>query len=329
MDITTGVPLNNILLQAGSLYSGKPHRTHNHDRQHATMTGILWGLLGAFLIGASDCIARVTSQRVSTSLLILIITGLSALSITVWLAVTGSLPPWHTQAWLASAASGVLNVAALYLLFLALARGPVAMASPAASSFAVILVLLNIATGEQWTVIQLIATLVVFAGVAMLPRHASDENGDYNTAWLQKTAFLGFCAGVTIAFRMYLAQDATAILGATYAVYLNRLFAGFACLLLVIFQMVRQDKLQWPADRSTAALILAQSVLEMAALGAFLTGSTQGGRVTATIGFSAMAAATVIIARVFLHEKIGWWRASWISVIGIGVVAAILGTPSD
>ncbi len=291
------------------------------------MTGILWGLSGAFLIGASDCIARVTAQRISTSVLILIITGLSTALMTGWLIISGNLPAWHTHAWLASALSGILNVAALYFLFLALARGPVAIASPVASSFAVILVILNVFTGQDWTALQLVATLTVFAGVVMLPRQSNPDGGDYSVAWLQRTALFAFAAAVTIALRMYMAQEATDILGALHGVYLNRLFAMLACLLLICVQLAKHKPLLWPDKRSTTALIVCQSLLEMAALGAFLTGSLLGGRVTATIGFSAMAAATVIIARVFLGEKIGRWRIAWISVIGTGIVMATLGSP--
>lgn len=294
------------------------------------MTGISWGLLGALLIGGSDCIARVTSQRTSNSILIICVMGLSTLLLSIWLTTNNNLPPWHLWAWLASALSGGLNVAALYLLYMALARGPVAVASPAASSFTVILVLMNAAIGEPWSVAQLFATVVVLLGVAMLSRQTSGSNeaDTYDSAWLQKTAMLGLAAGIVIALRMFLAQEATSALGAMHGLYLNRLFATITCLVLIAVQLARSKQLQLPANSTTWLLIIVQAVLETSALAAFLIGSNLGSRVGATIGFSAFAAATVIIARVFLGERVGLWRSSWIAVIGAGVVVAVLGSPS-
>jgi len=68
-------------------------------------------------------------------------------------------------------------------------------------------------------------------------------------------------------------------------------------------------------------------MLETAALGVFLIGSANGGRIGAAVGFSAFAAATTIFAWIWLGEKIGWQRFIWISVVGMGVVFAILGAP--
>ncbi len=293
------------------------------------VTGVFWGLFGALLIGSSDCIARVTAQRISTNVLILLIMMISTVLLSGWLIATNDLPAWNTRAWLASAASGFLNVVALYLLYLALARGPVAVASPAASSFAVLLVVMNALSGEPWSGIQLIATGIVFFSVAMLSHTgpASANTADYPSNWLQKTALLGLAAALAIALRMFLAQEASAELGALHGLYLNRLFATLTCTVLVIIQLGIRYPLKFPDNARLTTLIIFQSLLEMAALGAFLAGSFYGDRVSATIGFSAFAAATVIIARIFLGELIGWWRILWITLIGFGVILAILGNP--
>ncbi len=293
------------------------------------MIGIGCGLLGAVFIGGSDCIARVTSQRTSNSILILCVMGLSTTVLSVWLLTQNNFPPWHLTAWVASAISGALNVAALYFLYIALARGPVAVASPAASSFTVILVLMNVVSGEPWSPSQLFATLVVLAGVAMLAQKSGDNDdaASYDAAWLRTTALFGLAAGIVVAVRMFLAQEATDALGAMHGLYLNRLFATLSCLVLIAVQLARSDQLVAPANRSTWLLIIAQAILESSALAAFLLGSSLGDRVSATVGFSAFAAATVIIARVFLGERVGWWRGIWIAIIGAGVIVAVVGRP--
>lgn len=292
------------------------------------MNGILWGLTGAVLIGASDCIARITTQKVAISILFVTIMGLSFMALSAGLTVSSNWPSWHPVGWGASAISGLLNLVALYFLYRALARGPVAVASPAASTFTVLLVALNIFSGEPWTWMQILAMLIVFTGVAMLARPSSidEDTQHYDATWLKHTAFFGLAAATAVAVRMFFAQEASGALGALHALYLNRLFALLGAAILVLYELSRHNKLVWPTGR-VRNLVVVQAVLETGALGAFLMGSADGGRVAATIGFSAFAAATALFAWWWLGERIGWQRSIWIAVTGIGVLLAATAGP--
>ena len=299
------------------------------------MSSLLWGLLGAVLIGASDCTARVTSQRVSLLPLILCIMAIATAVLTAVLMVTDSMPMWHAGAWLVSAVSGALNILALFFLYKALAYGPVSVASPAASSFVVILVVLNALAGEPWTVYQAVAVVMVFIGVGMLSARAenteqqTDTHHQYSKQWLRRTTLLGMGAAITIAFRFFFAQEANAILGSASALYLNRVFALITCAIALgvipLLQNLRGNTAvvanQWPTG-TMIWLVLMQGFFEMGALAAFLIGSEGDGRVAATIGFSTFVAATTLIAWLVLKEPVGWWRGLWIVFISVGVVLA-------
>lgn len=293
------------------------------------MSGIWWGLLGALCIGASDCIARVTSQRVASSVLFLIIMGVGFVALTLWLIFTNEWPPWDLFGWTTSAISGLLNLVALYFLYKALARGPIAVASPTASTFTVLVVLLNIIAGQPWSWSQVVAMIVVFSGVAMLARPtAADENiEEYDAQWLKGTAYYALLAALTVAIRMFLAQEAGSSLGAFHALYLNRVFALLGACLLILAMVLKKHDVSWPYGR-TLWLVLLQAVFETSALGAFLIGSAGGGRISASIGFSAFAAATAFFAWIFLGERIGWQRSVWIVVVGLGVLLAVAGSPA-
>lgn len=301
------------------------------------MTGLIWGLLGALLIGASDCTARITSQRVSLLPLIFCVMAISTVVLTIALLATDSMPVWHTHAWLVSAISGALNIAALLFLYKALSYGPVSVASPAASSFAVFLVLLNALTGEPWTAYQAVSVVMVFAGVVMLSVKSDTQNAttspdhQYSKKWLRRTSLLATGAALTIAFRMFFAQEATAELGSVSALYLNRMFALITCSIALLLtplltRSAGKDATpnQWPSH-DIKWFVLLQGILEMAAFAAFLYGSEGNGRVAATIGFSTFAAATTLIAWIALKEPIGLWRAGWIVFISIGVMIASVG----
>lgn len=300
------------------------------------MTGLLWGLLGAVLIGASDCTARTTSQKVSLLPLIFCVMAISTIVLTIALLLTDGFPAWHTNAWVVSALSGALNIAALLFLYKALSYGPVSVASPSASSFAIFLVLLNALAGEPWTTYQALAVVMVFVGVVMLSAKSDSQKTNsahhYSKAWLRRTSLLATGAAITISFRMFFAQEATAELGAVSALYLNRLFALITCTAaLLITPMIQRFNSkealapnQWPSG-TIMWLVLLQGILEMAAFAAFLVGSEGDGRVAASIGFSTFAAATTVIAWIALKEPIGWWRGIWILFISIGVMIASVG----
>lgn len=293
------------------------------------MNPILWGLLGALFIGASDCIARVTAQKVASSVLFLIIMGLGLTALSLLLLTTSNWPPWDLWGWTASAISGLLNLVALYFLYKALARGPVAVASPAASTFTVLLVLLNIVAGQPWSWLQVIAMIVVFTGVVMLARPSATDSDveHYDAQWLKGTAYFGLLAALTVSCRMFLAQEAGSSLGAIHALYLNRLFALLGSVVLILYLLARQQNIKWPKGRMLG-LVLVQAIFETSALGSFLYGSAGGGRIAASIGFSAFAAATALFAWLWLGERIGWQRGIWILIVGLGVVLAVVGSPA-
>jgi len=260
---------------------------------------------------------------VSISILILAVMSLSTVGLSVLFMFTDDWPRWHGYAWAVSAASGALNLVALMFLYKAIERGPVAVASPAASSFTVMLVAMNAFAGQPFSLSQGLAIALVFGGVIMLSRPSKNSvsEPDYDAAWLRTTALLGLATAFTVSLRMFFAQEASAELGPMPALYLNRMFALISVLILVALQLQKGQKLNTPKGKM-AVLVFAQATLEVAALWAFLIGSQGDGRIAASIGFAAFAAITTITAWLWLGEKVAPKRWFWISVIGLGIILA-------
>ncbi len=276
----------------------------------------LWGLLGAGLIGSSDCAARWTTPRASLGALFLAIMGLSTAALTALLWATEGWPRWSPYGWSVSAASGALNLVALAFLYSALARGPVAVASPAASSFAAMLVGLNALAGAAVSPTALAAMALVFFGVVQLARPDRSDLGRYDAAHLRVTALLGLACALSVSLRMFLAQEAATDLDPLPALYLNRVFATAGALLWVGWEATRGE-LRAPA-RAVWPVVLLQATLETAALFAFLTGSAGEGRVAAAIGFATFPAFTAVAAWLALGDPIGTRRVLWIGLVVAG-----------
>lgn len=290
------------------------------------MTGVLWGLLGATFIGTSDCVARVTAQRVSMSVLLFAVMGLSTVVLTGWMALTGNWPAWSAYGWATSAVSGLLNLLALFFLYTALARGPVSVASTAASSFSVVLVAINALAGQPFVWQQLLAIAIVFIGIAMLARRGRSGEA-HDAQHLRLTALFGLAAAIVIAGRMFLAQEAGDVLGSMQALYLNRIFALVGVAGLFIYESSQQRTRVWPSTGAMIWLVTLQALLETLALGSFLIGSEVGDRIGASIGFASFAAVTALTAWIWLGEPIGLRRGFWMIWVAIGIICAILSSP--
>ncbi|PPR79911.1 MAG: hypothetical protein CFH01_00120 [Alphaproteobacteria bacterium MarineAlpha2_Bin1] len=292
------------------------------------MTAILWGLLGALLIGTSDTIARITSQRISITLLILFIMSLSSILMSLWFLITWNWPSWDLYSWSASVISGFLNLIAVAFLYKALARGPVYVASPATASYSVILIVINITIGELFTLTQLLASIIVFFGIVMIsaqPKKIIDKK--YSSSWLRVTALLGLGAGFTIALRFFFAQESIEFLGAEHALYLNRLSAFIFILIFFIVKNFK-NKYEWFPKNSTMIFVTLQAILETLALAAFLYGSMNGGRIGATIGFSTFAIVTSVVSWIWLGEKIPTNKFLWIIIITFAIIFSIAYAPN-
>ena len=285
------------------------------------MISLIWGLIGALFIGISDGLARKTTQTVPILVIILIIMGLTTFVMSGYYAIYGGWPRWHAYGWFASAMSGLLNLTALAFLYKALHRGPVAVASPTASSFTVMLVLINAFMGHPFHIGHLAAVSLVFLGVVMLTQPDKHNRQDYSGEWLRTTAYFALGAAISISIRFFLAQEAGDILGSIHALYLNRAFAGMFTLMALIYVFAKQGLPTLPTG-AIWWLVLSQAILESLSLWAFLTGSRDGGRIAATIGYAAFAAVSTLVAWLFFGEKVPAKRWIWIAVIAAGIAIA-------
>jgi drug/metabolite transporter (DMT)-like permease len=232
-----------------------------------------------------------------------------------------------------AAGSGVLNVIGLWLLYFALARGPVSIASPVMSSFTVMVVALNAATGAVITPVQIVATCLVFLGIAMLPNADRKMTApqQYSPEHQRKTALIAFIAAFTITFRMFLAQESADSMGAFSSVLVMRLASLAVVAILLLGYLVQahgtgKNRIFWPRGGWIWFALVAQAIFEMLAIGSFLYGSEQGSRVGAAVGFAPFSVVSALIAWLVFKEQISARRMIWILVVALGVILATLGS---
>ena len=289
--------------------------------------GAAWGLLAALLIGCADCATRVTSRRMSITLLVAATTLLSLGGILAALGAPSLDDPTRYRAYFLGLVAGALHIITLYLLFVALARGPVSIAVAGASSNIVFVLLLNAAAGEPWSVAQFGSAAAVLFGIVMAARPERSAQGAATRAHLRRTAALGLGAGVVGGFRVFLMQEAADDIGFVDALVSVRVGAAAVITpvaLVLVFRVGRS--LRWPSPK-LAPLVLLQAVFETLALLAFLHGSVSASRIGAALGYAATPLASTVAARVVLGDPIGVRRGWWIVFVALALGAAVLGAP--
>ncbi len=288
--------------------------------------GALWGLLAAGLIGCADSAARAAARRMPIAHLILFTVWIS-LPICVLLFGLPDLSSQEARTHAAAAlVGGVLHVGVLAFLYRALADGPVSVAVAAAAASVVFLIAWNVAAGEPWHFVQVIAGLGVFLAVAMTvrPERELAEAGDVRR--LRRTALLGLGAGFVSSIRLFLMQVSTDGIGAGDSIVAMRFGAAAAISLAVLFAARRPARPAYRPWGILAVLVVLQCLLETGAMVALLHGSATAGRIGAAVGFAAVPAASTLAARIFLADPIGRRRGWWILVV---VACVALATVAD
>jgi drug/metabolite transporter (DMT)-like permease len=318
--------------------------------------GILFGLIAALCWGAADFIAGRVSRLVGVIQTLFYVQFGALICTSVLLILRPGVPAPQASAWVLAGAIALGNFVGTLLLYRAFAIGTLAIVSPIASGFAVVTALLSLAAGERPAPLTLTGALLLVGGVVVVsqvqdgqetePRtenqepsavssqlsvaesnrertvgdtHHAKRRGVLNAQFFMLNSQLPKgvleALGVTVCFggALWALGYVTPSLGMLWPLLVTRLIETLGALLLLLGRKTapaRLSRVIWP-------FVLSAAVLDTVAFLAFTTGigSTYTSIVTALA--SLFSAVTVLLAWVFLRERltIGQW-------VGVGVILA-------
>lgn len=309
--------------------------------------GILLGLIAAIGWGAGDFFVRGATHVIGTyrSVIFMQLVGLVGLSI--FLVSSGyfnhSLEQVSIWPWLWGLAAALLNVSSSLALYQALKIGVVSVMSPVVASYAVVTVILSFLSGESVSELHAIGMSVVLIGIVLavivIPRFshtcAFGRMRGIQPRGLQEThpvqvrpallkrlprgllialwAAIGY--GVTfwiLGFRV------TPYLGGIAPVWLIRLSTPL--MLLVAAPLLRQG-VAIPRGRVWWTLAIA-GILDTIAYVAYTIGVTLAQVSVLSVLASLYSAVTVLLAAIFLHERLRWnqWLGIGTILLGVGLI---------
>lgn len=286
--------------------------------------GILLGLMAALFWGVSDFLVRYSARLIGAyrTLLFIQFTGLIGLS--AYLLMTGELVrlitsnSWQVWAWcMLVALVSTISSLALYRAF---EIGLLMVVSPITGSYAIVTVVLSFLSGEHVSQIHTFGIVTVLIGavcVATVFGQSMEERKKQHPGGLSRgvgwavMSALGFgTAFWVLGFRV------TPTLGGIVPTWLSHLVAP--CLLLCCAPLTRQSiRLPWGRVWWYLGVI---SVLDTAAFVSYSFGLTLDQVAVVSVLGSLYSAVTVILAWIFIRERLQWNQWLGIGVVFVGIV---------
>jgi len=275
----------------------------------------LWGAVAALAWGGADFTARFTGRALGQTSALLGMLLVGSVVMTIWLVAT-DLPvdlPGPAPALLIVGGVGVTG--GTWLLYWGYVRGPVSIVSPITASYPVPIVAAAVALGARPTTLQWAAMVAVVAGVVIVARAARQfESVDgYDRASLRVTVAIAAGAALVFALALTTAQQAVPLYGEVQTLWAVRLISLLALLpaFLIPGQKFSLPPRWWP-------LIALQGLLDGGGYLAIYAGSTGAEAELAAVVAAGFMAVTVILARLFLGERMTLWHWAGVALIVAG-----------
>lgn len=300
--------------------------------------GILLGLTAALCWGVGDFCARGATHaggsfRTLLLMNVIAVIGLGALGV-----VTGQLAFAHPPlAWLLVAAAVNLSIlGGAFLLYRAFAIGVLSLVSPIAASFAALTALLSIVSGEHPSAAQLAGIAVTVAGVTLTstvpghPAHAEQSKRAKGFLGLQPGVTEAILAMVVFGVCYWLLRFVVARLGGVQTAFVGKVVDA-TVLLLVAGAIVLRARLRpsstpiralpdsRAATRQLALFAGANALLDTGANVAYNLGVAGALTSVVSVLSSLFSAVTVLLAAIFLRERLSRWQWAGVAAILFGV----------
>jgi drug/metabolite transporter (DMT)-like permease len=280
------------------------------------MNPVLLGSLAALCWGTLDFLAGTTSRSIGPIRVAAAVTVIGLILITLWLWTFGTFPSFQRyDIWLPLLAGLGLAFATLFL-FAAIASGPVSLAVPVTMSYPATSLMLAGFLGSLPSLLQLLFIALVLIGVLLVALGEPHDDQAQAPGRRQRTVLFAVLAHLTFVFAVFTGQTSAPLFGEIETTWISRL-AGTAAMLplLLLGKGSAGHHIQFlPLLGLMALLDTVATVLLFAA------GKTAQPELANVCG-TASGAITVVLAWIFLREKIVYLRWLGIAATFLGIAA--------
>ena len=282
------------------------------------MNPVILGSLAAFCLGTLDFAAGSVSRSIGAVRVVAAVTLLGLALITLPLLAFSTVPDLaRSDVYWPIVAGAGLALSTLFL-FAGIASGPVSLAVPVAMSYPATIVLWNTLAGHMPTLLQLVFIAIVLGGAFVVAWAEPDgtAEADETPARWRRTVVFALLAHATFIVTILTGQKSATLFDELQSVWISRL-AGAAVILPLL--LISSAPLR-PQARFLPVLLL-MGLLDVAATTLLFAAGNSSRPELATVCATASGAITVVLAWIFLGEKIVYLRWFGIAATFIGVAA--------
>lgn len=277
------------------------------------------GLTAALGWGIGDFLSRFVTREIGAfrSLFYFQFLGLAAIS--VYLVATGRLAALagiDPTAWGWMALGCTLNIFASFALFRSFEIGLLTLVSPIAASYGALTGALAYLSGERLGAAKTIALGVVLVGVVLASTGPAPEEGTRSWRTLPPGVAWALAGSATFGLLFWvLGFRITPAFGAVVPVWLFRLVTPFV---LGLLAAPLRLSLALPKGRIWGLLAVV-GLFDTSAFLASTWGLSQGDVTITTVLTSMFSAVTVLLAAIFLKERVAPWQWAGVAILLVGI----------
>lgn len=281
------------------------------------MISALFGLASALGLGIADFMARFSARALGAPLTYACVLLVGAVVTTAW--VVGADVPlvWSPFGCAMAVAHGVSVAIMCMLLYLGLARGPIAVVASIVAAHPAFVLVANVAMGVRPSPLQWAAMVSIIVGGIAIARSAVSEDDEVHAKADRVTLLIAFGACMAYVALVLAAQSAVPIIGEVQTVWIGR-WSGLAFVGAII--LMRRQPIRLPAK--WVPFVGLQGGLDTLGYVAFLAGAATAAPHITVVVASTFSVVTVILARLILHEPVS--RLQWGSIGLIALGTAVL-----
>ncbi|MBL8789032.1 MAG: DMT family transporter [Rhizobiales bacterium] len=289
------------------------------------MFALSFGLAAALCWSVHDCLARFHAGRVGPfrmAFLVCLVGAALVLPFVLWRGVIWQAPAWALGYALAL---GCVYALALGGLFKAFSLAPVAIVGPMTAGYPALVVLWGLIHGLVPTPVEWLGVALVITGAVIVGASSGDTpdtkprapHAVLHAALAMVAANIGFAAAVI------LGQTAAVAMGEVETTFISR----FPAALLLLPLSFRDARMQARISMKGLIGIFFMAALDASAVTAVNAAGHFPEKEFAAMGISAYGGLSVLVAMIFLGEKVS--RGQWFGIFLVATGIAALGWPKE
>ena len=254
------------------------------------------------------------APRASSTLRYAVSQAIGLLGVLVWLLLSGDPFPGVVEL-LPATVAGVAGLVGLAALYRGMAIGAMGIVAPISAAGPVVPLVFDAVQGVIPSALQWLGVALVISGIVVLSRDSDGESGDAGVA-----AGVGLALVAALAFGIFFVGiDAAADESVPWAIVAVRSASVMAALVAVA---LTRSSLRAPGD--LLVLLVAVGIFDTGANVAVAAATTSGAVGVVAVLSALYPVVTVLLARVFLHERLSRSRrlGGVVALGGAALVAA-------